>query len=292
MGAVAGYSMGYMNEAKGGINEVWKDHDINNPTKLTGWSYHTSEFGHQEPHYYTYTEQVSHTGHNSDGTTYTYYTTEQKTGVYYTYKHDGYYHNYNPQIDWQKVGDFKTPHLVNENLIGPFAGAGIGIAAGAAGGGIVEGISSALLGTTTTLSKLGTLSGGGVGIGAAVGTVIGAAAGYMAGKIQENKNVVITRTYPVPVTEEKYMGEIPSDWTQYDWTGFDFGPHHSPDSSPNGKTSVVKTAPVLNEEGKPVMTDKTETIESKKYTKVSGAAIGAAIGAAAGALASVAIQLI
>ena len=163
--------------------------------------------------------------------------------------------------------------------------------AGLIGGGIAEGIGSAFFGTAGTLSKLSGLSGASVGIGAAVGGAVGAAAGYLSGKLQEKQNVVINRTYPVPVTEEKYMGEIPKDWTQHDWS-IDFGPDHRPDSSPDGNTSVYRTAPVLTSDGKPVMTDKTETLESKRYSTTSGAFIGAGIGAAAGALASIAIQLI
>ncbi|MEQ8188148.1 MAG: hypothetical protein ABRQ39_09295 [Candidatus Eremiobacterota bacterium] len=88
------------------------------------------------------------------------------------------------------------------------------------------------------------------------------------------------------------MGEIPKDCTQNDWSGIDFGPESRPDSSPDGKTTVYRTAPVLTPDGKPVMTDKTETMESKRYSKASGAFIGAGIGATAGALASIAIQLI
>ena len=291
-GSIVGYALGHAGDSKDSVNEKWNNHDIENPVKLTGWSYSTSEYGHSEAHYSTHTESVAHTGYNSDGSTYTYYTTEQKTDVYYTYHHDGYYHTYSPKIDWDKVGDFKTPELVHANPIGSLGGAALGMGAGLIGGGIAEGIGSAFFGTAGTLSKLSGLSGASVGIGAAVGGAVGAAAGYVAGKLQEKQNVVITRTYPVPVTEEKYMGEIPKDWTQNDWSGIDFGPESRPDNSPDGKTSVYRTAPVLNSDGKPVMTDKTETLESKRYSKTSGAFIGAGIGAAAGVLASIAIQLI
>ena len=291
-GGLVGYGLGYMNEAKGGVNEVWKDHNINNPVELTGWSYSTYEYGHSEAHHYYYYENVQHEQHNSDGTTYTYYTNEQQCYTYYTYEHDGYKHNYSPNINWEKVGEFKTPHLVHENPIGPLAGSAIGIGAGALGGALVEGISSAAFNTVSSFSQLGGLSGAAVGIGAAVGGAVGAAAGYIAGKMQEKKNVTITRTYPVPVSENKYMGEIPDDWTQHDWSGMDFGPDHSPNSSPDGNVSVYRTAPVLDENGEPVMSDKTETLESKKYSKTSGAFIGAGVGAVAGLLASVAFQLI
>ncbi len=292
MGGLAGYGIGYISEAKGGVSEAWKTHDIENPVKLTGWSYSTTEYGHSEPHYYYYYENVAHEQHNSDGTTYTYYTSEQKCDTHYTYEHDGYYHRYSPEIDWEKVGEFKTPHFDHENPVGPLAGTGIGIATGAIGGALVEGASSLIFDTTPSIARLGGLNGVTVGIGAAVGSAVGALAGYFAGKLQEDKNVSITRTYPVPVTENKYLGEIPSDWTQHDWSGINFGPNHSPHSSPSGTTGINRTAPVLDANGKPVMTDKTETLDSKKYSKVSASFIGAGVGAFAGALAGIAFQLI
>jgi len=136
-GAVAGYALGYENAAHDTVSEEWKTHDIKNPT-LTGWSHRDVEDGHYESHtYYTY-ESVSHT--DSDGKTY--YTYESVSHTYYTYEHDGYWHRNDPNINWSKVGDFKTPHLEHSTSIGPIGGAAIGLGAGIVGGGIIAAVCS------------------------------------------------------------------------------------------------------------------------------------------------------
>jgi len=77
--------------------------------------------------------------------------------------------------------------------------------------------------------------------GAAIGGVVGGAGGYLAGALQESKEVVITRTYPVPVTENRNLGEIPKDWYQNDWSGWDRGPiQHDHDYAPRGWENVYR----------------------------------------------------
>lgn len=129
--------------------------------------------------------------------------------------------------------------------------------------------------------------------GAAIGGAAGAVAGFVAGELQNSKNVVITRTYPVPETYSKDMGQIPKDFYQNDWSGWDHGPDsHAHDHAPNGWRNIYETSPRLDAEGHPVMKDVTETIESKRYGRFSATILGAAIGTVAGFLGSIAIDVI
>lgn len=129
--------------------------------------------------------------------------------------------------------------------------------------------------------------------GAVIGTAIGGVGGYAAGAMQEGKAVEITRTYPVPVMENKNLGQIPRDWYQNDWSGWDHGPvSHSHDYAPKGWENVNREAPVFDTGKNPVMTSKTETISSQPYGKVEGTIIGCAIGAVTGLLGGIAFNLI
>ncbi len=129
--------------------------------------------------------------------------------------------------------------------------------------------------------------------GGTIGAVAGGVAGYMAGGLQESKEVVITRTYPVPVTENKNLGQIPNDFYQNDWSGWDHGPDsHAHDYAPRGWRTITETGPKFDAERQPVMVDKTETISSQRYGRVPGTILGVAIGAVAGVLGSVAFNLI
>ncbi|HPZ09916.1 MAG TPA: hypothetical protein PL110_17625 [Candidatus Eremiobacteraeota bacterium] len=141
IGTVAGYALGYENSIKDKVSETWQTHDIKDP-ELQGWTHRDIEDGHTEAHHYYYYETVSHTDYNSDGTSYTYYTTEERCYTYYTYEHDGYWHRNDPNIQWTKVGQWQTPHLVHENSIGPLSGALIGLGTGAVGGGIIGAVCS------------------------------------------------------------------------------------------------------------------------------------------------------
>jgi len=111
--------------------------------------------GHYEAHHYYYYEYESHTSYDSDGKSYTYYTYEQRCYTYYTYEHDGYWHRNYPIVNWEKVGEYKTPHLVHENAIGPLAGAAIGLGAGVVGGGIIGAIASHIFKVAKQLKEKG-----------------------------------------------------------------------------------------------------------------------------------------
>jgi len=129
--------------------------------------------------------------------------------------------------------------------------------------------------------------------GVAIGTAVGGVAGYAAGALQDVKAVEITRTYPVPVMENRNLGQIPRDFYQNDWSGWDHGPDsHAHDYAPKGWENVNREAPVLDTGKNPVMASKTETISSQTYGKVGGTIMGCAIGAVAGLLGGVAFNLI
>ena len=129
--------------------------------------------------------------------------------------------------------------------------------------------------------------------GGAVGAAAGGVAGYIAGGLQESKEVVITRTYPVPVMDDKNLGEIPRDWYQNDWSGWDHGPDsHAHDYAPKGWRSIVEEGPRFDSEGKIVTVDKTETLSSSRYGRLPATLLGMTIGTVAGVLGSVAINLI
>jgi hypothetical protein len=129
--------------------------------------------------------------------------------------------------------------------------------------------------------------------GAAIGTVAGGVAGYAAGALQESSAVQITRSYPVPVMENKNLGQVPSSWYQHDWSGWDSGAQsHAHDYAPSGWSAVTKEAPVLDTSGNPVMTTKTETISSQAYGKIGGTLMGCGIGAVAGLLGGIAFNMI
>jgi len=129
-------------------------------------------------------------------------------------------------------------------------------------------------------------------IGGTIGGIVGGVGGYVAGELQEAKNVTITRTYPVPVMDNKNLGQIPADWYQRDWM-FDTGPNsHSSDYAPRGWETVTREGPRLDSSGSPVMMDKTETLNSQIYNKVGGTVMCAGIGVVVGVLSSVAIDII
>ena len=132
-GTAAGYTYGLVNESNNKVHEVWNTHDVEDPAKLLGWTHRDIEDGHTESHTYYTLVSVSHTEY-SNGQSYTYYTTELQPVTYYTYEHDGYWHRNIPNIEWKKVGEYKTPALVREKSIGPIEGAAIGLGIGLVGG--------------------------------------------------------------------------------------------------------------------------------------------------------------
>lgn len=129
--------------------------------------------------------------------------------------------------------------------------------------------------------------------GSVVGAGVGAAVGYIAGLQEEAHNVVVQKTYPVPMTQDRNLGNIPTDWYQNDAGHGDPGPiKHSPDYAPKGQTEIHRSAPILDPRGNPLMTDKTETLQSLKFNSAVTTLLGVTIGAAAGFLAAIALRLV
>jgi hypothetical protein len=141
-GAAAGFVYGLVNENSNKVSEAWKTHEVDDPVKLLGFSHQDIEDGHTESHTYYVLDSVSHTEYDSDGHSYTYYTTETRAVTYYTYEHDGYWHRNMPNIDWRKVGEYKTPYLVREHAIGPIEGAAIGLGVGIVMGTVIGAITA------------------------------------------------------------------------------------------------------------------------------------------------------
>ncbi|RQW91336.1 MAG: hypothetical protein EHM79_00895 [Geobacter sp.] len=153
-GTAAGYVYGLANESNNKVNEVWNSHDVDDPVKLLGWSHKDIEDGHTESHTYYTLVTVSHTGYDGNGNSYTYYSTEIQPVTYYTYEHDGYWHRNLPNIEWKKVGEYKTPALVHERSIGPIEGAAIGLGIGLFAG-LVIGVITAHIHKLITQNKEG-----------------------------------------------------------------------------------------------------------------------------------------
>ncbi|RQW91337.1 MAG: hypothetical protein EHM79_00900 [Geobacter sp.] len=129
--------------------------------------------------------------------------------------------------------------------------------------------------------------------GTIIGAGVGATAGYIAGFQEESHNVVVTKTYLVPMTKDRNLGSIPAYWYQDDSGRGDPGPDaHSLEYSPNGWVEVHRDAPRLDGLGQPMMNTRTETLHSMKFNSFATTFMGIGLGMAAGFLTSIAIRLL
>ncbi len=129
--------------------------------------------------------------------------------------------------------------------------------------------------------------------GSSIGVVIGATAGYIAGMQENAHNVTVTKTYGVPLTKDINLGKIPNDWYQDDRGSYDRGPvKHDLEYAPKGWNDIHRDDPIVDQRGKPVLIDKTETLHSQKFSSIATTFMGIGIGAAAGFLASIAMKML
>jgi len=129
--------------------------------------------------------------------------------------------------------------------------------------------------------------------GSSIGVIVGATAGYIAGMQEDAHNVTVTKTYGVPLTKDINLGKIPNDFYQDDRGHYDHGPNqHDLQYAPNGWNEIHRDDPILDQRGKPVLIDKTETLHSQKFSSLATTIMGVGIGAIAGLLASIAMKML
>lgn len=129
--------------------------------------------------------------------------------------------------------------------------------------------------------------------GSSIGVIVGATTGYIAGLQEDAHNVTVTKTYGVPLTKDINLGKVPNDWYQDDRGSFDHGPDkHDLQYAPKGWVEIHRDDPILDQRGKPVLIDKTETLHSQKFSSLATTLMGVGIGATAGFLASIAIKIL
>ncbi len=207
----------------------------------------------------------------------------------------GYWHNFSPRIDYRQVGQYTEPRFVHgsfwEPLASGFVGALVGGVTGVALGAGVAALRNGLEKDQAPKADppldeakkeevrkfAGNAAIGGTVLGAGAGAVLGSMAGTREMAAQE----VHTRTWSAPVTESRYLGDIPSD--HYDWL-YPWG-----DDWSGGRSSVYREAPVLHRDGTPQMHNVSETFETGRYGPVVGGILGGMIGAGVGLASGVAV---
>jgi hypothetical protein len=329
VGGLVGGLAGYANEQKDQVREVWEHRDIKDPS-LRGWHHGHTELGHYET-YYT-TETRTYTDSNGNTQTETYQQSHQRwhhDGWRHYYDADVEWRDVG-DYKVPKLEHSKAINLLTGTMLGMAGGAAVGAATGVgaalllrwvrqrdpvAGAGPtpqpaprpsvpvtpfapalpadgfldrvadwierkVDDFDNAEFGTKL---KAGTTAGG---------ALLGGTVGYLAGQAQAERQVVITRTYPVPDLESRHLGRIPSDYNEYDWGGGWWGPSHHGSDGSHGWDNVHRDAPRYDGQGQVVMKQQTETLSSKQFGPVLGAVTGAALGAGVGFLGGVAIDVL
>lgn len=122
--------------------------------------------------------------------------------------------------------------------------------------------------------------------GAGLGAGAGLAAGIAAGQIHAAKEVVITRTFLVPDTVPRSIGDIPSDSPGHD--GASQPVSHG--EAPWGWRPVVEPLPQYRD-GSVLMKDETRTLSSKSYSPTTAALVGLVEGTVIGLSAALALQV-
>lgn len=207
----------------------------------------------------------------------------------------GWWHNYSPDIRNRIVGTYQVPELKHSHsatVVGSaFAGAALGAGLGA-GLGLATGVVGRIMGghpleTKERLpaelrEKLVEDTGSNVIKSTAIGAGIGAAVGLGAGLLEQSKAASIERTFAEPVMVNKNLGSIPRD--HYEWNhGSDWNdPGDYRDHSPKGNESVIRPTPVLDSSGRPTYQNVTKTIDSSRFSPLSGMVTGAVTGAGVG----------
>ncbi|WP_167816223.1 hypothetical protein [Methanocorpusculum sp. GPch4] len=278
VGGAAGTALGFQAQAADTIREEWVPRSIEDPS-LAG--YHESITPDIER---TCTTEW-HT--DSDGNRYSTETCTERTR--------GYWHNFSPRIDHTKVGEYTEPRFVHGSFWEPL---GAGVAGALLGGvtGVALGAGIAALRNslqkdappkqappldTERREEVRNLAGNAVLGGAVVGAGAGAVLGAVAGGREMAAQEVHSRTWSVPVTEHRYLGEIPSD--HYDF----FYPWH--DDWSHGSSPVYREAPVLGRDGTPQMQNVSDTFETRRYGPVAGGILGGMVGAGVGIASGVAV---
>jgi len=278
VGGAAGTALGFQAQAADTVREEWVPRSIDDPS-LAG--YHESITPDIER---TCTTEW-HT--DSDGNRYSTETCTERTR--------GYWHNFSPRIDHTKVGEYTEPRFVHGSFWEPL---GAGVAGALLGGVTGVALGAGIAALRNSLEKdappkqappldnkrredVRNLAGNAVLGGAVVGAGAGAVLGAVAGGREMASQEVHSRTWSVPVTEQRYLGDIPAD--HYDW----FYPWH--DDWSHGSSSVHREAPVLGRDGTPQMQNVSDTFETGRYGPVAGGILGGMIGAGVGVASGVAV---
>ncbi len=117
VGCAAGMYAGYKDIKTDTPQVEWRTHDITDP-KLKGFTHYVVEDGHYEEEYI---------GTDSEGNP------EYRE----RYVIDGYWHHYSSNIEYTKVGEYKTPHFKHTGKWTPLSGGLLGLIGGIAIGGIM-----------------------------------------------------------------------------------------------------------------------------------------------------------
>lgn len=298
-GATIGAIKGFEHQASNTVKETWVQKNVIHQ-ELDGYNHHT----------------------RADRDT---YCVDYDKGrcVNYDTKTQGWWHTYSPNIRDKVVGQFNAHEFHNSNALEPLGGAVLG---GLAGGlvGVAAGLGLAAL--TRTLQddkpakppavepetkaqdgsfdqwkkpsgelddeKRTSAQDTRLGVYAVTGTVLGAGVGaYLgirSGGIEHSANVTNTRTWSVPVYENKTLGHIPDGYYEHKHL-LQWGPE-----SGNGRPETVPVdgkVPVYNSDGSIRMQDHSETFQSQRYGKVVGGIAGGAIGAGVGLAAGVGLGI-
>ena len=218
---------------------------------------------------------------------------------------DGWWHTYSPRIENRIVGNFQKPVLHHSHngtfLAGAATGAALGAGVGAAVG-LLTGFASRAIGghpmsreplPPQVREQLVEKTGETVVKSTAIGAGLGAALGLTAGLVEVSKNQNIQRTWNQPLSQSKYLGDIPRN--HYEWNR-GWGNWNRPSDysrySPSGERAVYRQAPLLDDAGRPAMESVTRNLSSQRFGPVGGLVGGAAIGAGLGFATGVASSIV
>jgi len=278
VGGVAGTMAGFNAQAADSIREEWVQRSIEDPS-LVGYSESITPD----------IERTCTTDYHTDsqGKTYTTETCTERT--------KGYWHNFSPRIDYRQVGTYTEPRFVHESFWEPLASGFVGAMVGGVTG-VALGAGVAALRNhiekdqapkvappldEARQEEVRKFAGNAVVGGAVLGAGAGAVLGTLAGNRELAAQEVHSRTWSAPVTENRYLGDIPSDHYDYIYPWHDDWSH--------GSSSVHREAPVLHRDGSPTMHVVGETFETNRYGPVVGGILGGMIGAGVGIASGVAV---
>jgi len=218
---------------------------------------------------------------------------------------EGWWHNYSPRIDRTTVDTYEVPRYRHTEFWEPLKGGLLG----AVGGGLLGVGAGAMLavarnviveddfGSPPSKPELpplrsaavrdfaGTAAIGGGVLGAGIGGYLG----YQAGTVESGQEQVFTRHYSEPVLQREYLGDIPDDWYEWNWSGI--GWPSGDRGFSHGRERVYRNNPVYQPDGSVTYRPASKTYETARYGPIGGAIVGGATGAVVGLAAGTALGI-